>query len=232
MSNEGKNVLERYKKRNKIIDSKRYSLISISNLLSVQERQREIIFFLKKFQKTDFSNLKLLEVGSGSGNNLLEFLRIGFQPENIVGVELITDRASKSRYILPSKVTIIEGDATSINIEPGSIDIIFISVVFSSLLDNSYQEILSKKIWTWLKPGGSVLIYDFIYNNPMNKHVRGVPVKRINELFPSAKISIKKITIAPPVARRFEFFNGRFLFFLHYIPFLKSHALSWVQKQI
>ena len=71
------------------------------------------------------------------------------------------------------------GDATQAPVAPGSQDIVLQSTVFSSLLDDAFQQRLADTMWRWLKPGGAVLWYDFTVNNPRNPDVRGVPLARV-----------------------------------------------------
>ena len=52
--------------------------------------------------------------------------------------------------------------------------------VFPSILDDSFQQKLADRMWALTKPGGGILWYDFIYNNPRNPDVRGVPLTYAN----------------------------------------------------
>ncbi len=70
-------VRERYARRGSRTAD--YSLINRSELLMVQERQRAIIDVFVRLGWADLANVRLLEVGCGSGGNLLEFLRLGFR---------------------------------------------------------------------------------------------------------------------------------------------------------
>lgn len=81
-----------------------------------------------------------------------------------------------------------------------------------------------------MKPNGVVLWYDFTFNNPNNPDVRGVPVKRIKELFPSGKIKIQKVTLAPPIARRMVAVSPRLYGLFNLFPFLRTHILCYIQK--
>ncbi len=78
----------------------------------------------------------------------------------------------------------------------GSLDIVLVSTVFSSLLDDAYQQRLADAMWRWLKPGGAVLWYDFTVDNPRNADVRGVPLRRVRALFPQALMRHRRVTLA------------------------------------
>ena len=75
MSEETRAVIERYSRRSAADDARRYSMLSAANWQTVHERQRAM---LRLFRGLDLPNVRLVEVGSGSGTNLLELLRLGF----------------------------------------------------------------------------------------------------------------------------------------------------------
>lgn len=96
-------------------------------------------------------------------------------------------------------------------------------------LDDDFQQQLANKMWNWLRPGGSVLWYDFVYDNPNNPDVRGVPIRRIKSLFPG-KIIVKKITLAPPISRLVCRVHPAGYRFFNLFPFLRTHVLCWITK--
>src|SRR5262249_36959963 len=145
---------------------------------------------------------KLVDVGCGYGGHLLDFLRFGFAPPNMQGIELLPERAAFARAKLPDGLIVHQGDASSASIEPATQDIVFQSVVFSSLLDDAYQQALADRMWSWLRPGGGVLWYDFVYANPANPDVRAMPLSRVRTLFPQGRMTARRLTLAPPISRR------------------------------
>ncbi len=149
----------------------------------------------------DLSRLRLLEVGCGAGGNLLELLRLGFAPAHLSGIELLPERLAAARAALPEAVALSGGDALDAPVPEQSLDIVFVSTVFSSLLDDAYQQRLAEAMWDWLKPGGAVLWYDFTVDNPRNPDVRGVPLARLRALFPQGRLRHRRVTLAPPLAR-------------------------------
>ena len=114
--------------------------------------------------------------------------------------------------------------------EAGSQDIVFQSTVFSSLLDDSFQQRLADAMWKWVRPGGGVLWYDFVVDNPRNPDVRGVPVRRIRELFPSGSHRVRRLTLAPPLARPAARIHPSLYTLLNSCPWLRTHVLVWVGK--
>ena len=176
MSNELDAISERYERR-KHIAMDRYARLNPAVNAVVQERQTALIKLFAQQGIRDLSKHKVLEVGCGSGANLLELMQLGAAPENLVGNELLTDRLEAARTRLPQAVTLYSGDASQLPMSDASFDIVYQSTVFSSILDDGLQQALARKMWGLVRPGGGVLWYDFTFNNPHN------PVKRgaINE---------------------------------------------------
>jgi SAM-dependent methyltransferase len=208
----------------------RYNFLNPAVWQSVFERQRHTADLLARHAPAPLSNLRLVDVGCGGGGNLLEFLRYGMAPSNLQGLELLEDRAAMARQRLPDGVCLHIGDALRAPIVEGSQDIVFQSVVFSSLLDDSFQLALAAAMWRWLKPGGAVLWYDFIFDNPGNRDVRGVPRARIRELFPQGTIHARRVTLAPPIARRAAAVHPALYGLLNALPMLRTHLLCWIAK--
>jgi SAM-dependent methyltransferase len=197
----------------------------------VQERQRALLRLLRARARNDLASLRLVEVGCGSGANLLELLRLGFAPQNLCGIELLPNRHAQARAVLPTATAVLLGDACVAPIVPGSQDLVLQSTVFSSLLDDAFQQRLADTMWSWLKPGGAVLWYDFTVDNPRNADVRGVPMNRVRALFPvAADIVVRRVTLAPPLARGLCRVHPALYTLFNLLPPLRTHVLAWIEK--
>jgi len=219
-------VAERYARRQ---DAGRYSLLRPEVMHAVQERQRALRELLIEAGLHDLSALRLLEVGCGAGGNLLELLRLGFAPEQLSGIELLPERLAMARAVLPDAVQLQGGDALQAEVAAQSLDIVFVSTVFSSLLDDSYQQRLADAMWSWLKPGGAVLCYDFTVDNPRNPDVRGVPLARVRTLFPQGRVQHRRVTLGPPLARALARVHPALLPVANSLPWLRTHVLAWIE---
>ena len=223
-------VRERYARRTA---NELYSALRPEVVRSTQEWQRELLRVLAahcRHSGADLQQLRLLDVGCGFGGHLLDFLRIGFAPGNLTGLELLPERAAAARQRLPSAVRVHQGDASMAGVDEASQDIVFQSVVFSSLLDDSFQSALARQMWGWLRPGGWVLWYDFVYGNPKNPDVRGMPLKRVRALFPGGRVKYRRVTLAPPISRAVCRIHPSLYGVFNALPWLRSHAFAWVQK--
>ena len=135
-----------------------------------------------------------------------------------------------ARRVLPGEVVLHAGDALALELPPASFDIVFVSTVFSSLLDDTFQQRLAETMWRWTRPGGGVLWYDFTVDNPRNPDVRGVPLARLRELFPHGRNDARRVTLAPPIARRVVRLHPSLYTAFNTIPWLRTHVLAWIAK--
>lgn len=205
-----------------------YSWLNPDVHLSAHESDRAMLNLFARAGIRDLSRLSLLEIGCGGGGNLLRLLRWGFDPANLYGNELLPARFGEARRRLPAAVTLLEGDASELDC--GAFDIVFQSTVFSSILDDRFQEKLANRMWDMTRPGGAVLWYDFSYDNPRNPDVRGVPPRRIRQLFPHSAPVMRRVTLAPPVSRPLTRISARLYPVLNALPLLRTHILCWIPK--
>jgi phospholipid N-methyltransferase len=194
---------------------------SVYAQLSYAERLRETIKLITKYKVNDGN---VLEVGAGQGSNVDLLRACGFSDDRIFLNELLNERIDhiKANY---SGIKIYEGNALELEFNQ-LYNCVFQSTVFTSLLNNEDRIKLASKMWNLLKPGGIILWYDFIYNNPKNRAVKKVSIKEVKNLFPEAiEVEIHKITLSPPVGRRvgkmYNVFN---------LPILRSHILAVFKK--
>jgi SAM-dependent methyltransferase len=221
-------VAERYARRASADD--RYSVLRPDVWQTLQERQRALIALFARLGWADLSDKRLLEVGCGGGSNLLELLRLGFAAEHLSGVELLPARYAQARRALPAALTLHAGDALQLPLPEATQDAVFVSTVFSSLLDDAFQERLAATMWRWVRPGGGVLWYDFTVDNPRNRDVRGVPLSRVRALFPHGRIEARRVTLAPPIARAVTRVHPALYTLFNALPLLRTHVLAWIAK--
>lgn len=202
MSDELRALTERYARRDMAAGEGRYSLFDAAAQQAQQERLRAMVSLWRAHGWTSLAGRSLLEVGCGAGGNLQDLIRLGAEPARLTGLELLPERAAAARASLPAAVRVIEGDALAADIAPRSQQAVLAFTVFSSLLDDAFQQRLAEAMWRWVAPGGGVLWYDFAVDNPRNPDVRGVPMRRVRALFPQARFDVRHVTLAPPIARR------------------------------
>ena len=216
-------IAERYSRRDA---GDRYSLLRPEVWQMWQERQRALLKLLAQRPRRPADWLAT-EVGCGAGGNLLDLLRIGLRPAHLTGIELLPERLAAARAALPESVRLLAGDASAADVPAASQDLVLQYTVFSSILDDALQQRVADAMWSWLKPGGAVVWYDFTVNNPRNADVRGVPLARVRELFPHGHFTARRITLAPPLARALPAAYP----LLNLLPFLRTHRLVLIEKR-
>lgn len=229
MSSELDAIAARYARRARQGDLDRYSLLRPEVWLIWQERQRALLRLLatRPGRPADW---RAVEVGCGAGGNLLDLLRLGLLPEHLSGIELLPERLELARAALPERVMLLAGDASVAPIAPASQDLVLQSTVFSSILDDELQQRLADAMWRWLKPGGALIWYDFVVNNPRNPDVRGVPLARVRALFPRGRLQARRVTLAPPLARVVCRVHPALYPLFNTLPLLRTHRLVLITK--
>jgi SAM-dependent methyltransferase len=195
------------------------------------ERERVLLHWLAALGWRDLGARRATDVGCGAGGQLLDLLRLGFAPAHLTGLELLPERVTLARERLPATVRLIAGDAVQAPIEPASQDLVLQSTVFSSLLDDAFQQRLADAMWRWVRPGGGIWWYDFTHDNPRNADVRGVPLARVAALFPHGTMRHWRVTLAPPLARAVCRVHPALYGVVDALPLLRTHVLCWIGKR-
>ncbi|MBF5003277.1 class I SAM-dependent methyltransferase [Diaphorobacter caeni] len=229
---EAESVRDRYARRDGARDASRYSLSDPYALAAWQERQRTMLRMLAAAGLSDWGALDVLDVGCGSGGNLLDLLRLGVAPERLQGIELLAERAEAARAVLPASCRVWNADALTLSIPAQSQDVIVLFTVFSSILSDAVQQQIADQVWRWLKPGGAVLWHDFVYDNPRNPDVRAVPLQRVRALFPEARMRSERVTLAPPLGRAACRVSPALYPLLNTIALLRTHVLCTLAKPL
>jgi SAM-dependent methyltransferase len=224
-------IEERYARRTAQGKAALYDPLLPVNIAFRQEREKAVAKMLRTLLAgRSMADLRMLEIGCGSGRNLVDFIGWGLKPQNCTGNELLNERVEAARRNVPPGVTILEGDASSLDFPDGSFDIILQSTVFSSILDEKLRAAVAGNMWRMLAKGGGIVWYDFTVDNPRNPDVVGIRQSQIKALFPEARYEAKRVTLAPPVARRAAKLSPGLYPVLNAVPFLRTHVVALLRK--
>ena len=195
------------------------------------ERRNEFIkFFNINFGK-ELSDLKILDLGCGDGGIIRTLIEFGVNPENITGLELLESRIDEAKKKSSSHIKWFIGDLEKLPQEYGNYDLIILCTVFSSILNDSLRFSLAKKIWDRLNNDGRILVFDFRYNNPLNKDVKRVSLHELKNYWPSNDFYYRKLWCIPPFSRYISCISQILPYILcNLIPILKSHFIFSVKK--
>jgi ubiquinone/menaquinone biosynthesis C-methylase UbiE len=207
----------------------RYSWVNPLYLFQMQSREREILKLFRSQGVLLSDADKLLDIGCGNGNIILDFIKWGLKPENCFGLDLLQPRLNQAKKMLPNCL-LINGNGERLPFLSETFGIVTQFTAFSSVLDPSIKHNVAKEMLRVLKPDGFILWYDFWWN-PINPHTAGIKPLQIKELFPDCNYIFRKITLAPPIARMIMPISWGSGFFFESLKLFNSHYLVLITKK-
>lgn len=219
-------ILKAYHERDVRATGRFFGYENLAHVYRIHERYRTTLKLLAAFGYHPLANLRILDVGCGEGNMLRQFVEWGATPELLSGIDLRAEAVKKATHQGPN-LDIRYGSATMLPWADGSVDLVCQHTVFTSILDADMKWQIAYEMRRVLRPGGAVLWYDFIYDNPRNPDVKGVNTSQIRLLFPGFEMNLRRITLAPFIARVIpDSFLPVIYPLLATIPLLRTHYLG------
>lgn len=219
-----------YRRRALEISPDLYAPWQPANRLMLESRNRTAAAMLHSLRVFPQLGDKCIEVGFGGIGWLSELIGWGIKESNLHGIELDPARARKAQELLPA-ADLRVGDAVALPWDNETFQLAIASTVFTSVLDQKVRQLIADEIVRVLAPGGALLWYDFAYNNPRNPNVRGINRSEIQGLFPTLRGQIRKVTLAPPLARLIAPRWWTLATLLEGIPMLRTHLMAALVKK-
>ena len=191
---------DEYERRGRELRSDQYALYRPVNLFFRHGQERELRRVLERAGRLPLAGQRILDVGCGSGNWLELCRRLGGSESQMGGIDLVAKRSQRCAERFP-RADIRSGDASQLPWDDESFDIVLQATVFTSVLDQDMRRTMAAEMHRVTTPGGAILWYDFAYNNPANPAVRGVRAPEIRSLFRGCAVRLRRVTLAPPLAR-------------------------------
>lgn len=209
---ESERIRREYARRAERVPSSRYAASSPAQLFMRQIRERAVLRLLADAGRIPLAGAHILEIGCGQGQWLVDFETWGATRRNLAGIDLISPRVelaqarlsdlrTESGAVVVKGADIRVGDASRLPWPDDSQDIVLQSMVFSSILNEDMRRQVASEMTRVLAPRGVILWNDFFVGNPSNANLRGVGKAEISRLFPGFERRLRRITLAPPVAR-------------------------------
>jgi ubiquinone/menaquinone biosynthesis C-methylase UbiE len=123
---------------------------------------------------------RILDVGCGGGHDLAAWLRAGWPPERLAGVDLVPGRVQAAAERCPG-VDVREGSGAALPYPDASFDVATASTVLSSVLDAAIRKEILAEMRRVVRRGGLVVVYDFVIRNPRNRSVIAMPTAHLTE---------------------------------------------------
>jgi ubiquinone/menaquinone biosynthesis C-methylase UbiE len=194
------------------------------------ERTAVLIHALRKLKVKSLSGMKTLDVGCGGGTLLRYLFDFGVKPRTSFGVDVLEDTLRVAKELSPN-VGFFVANAARLPFPDETFDLAFQSMVFTSVLDPKIKRTIASEILRVLRKRGRFVWYDFIYDNPQNKNVKGIRRREISELLPGCTLQFWRLTLAPPIGRIAAAVSPFLFHLLSQAPFLCTHYLCIAEKQ-
>jgi ubiquinone/menaquinone biosynthesis C-methylase UbiE len=208
--------------------SDRYAAFNIANLMAIQQRERLLAEMLARRGMKDLRDMEILDVGCGWGSFFLRLILWGALPSSLHGIDLLPDRVAVARARHPS-FDVVEGSATKLPWEDGRFDMVTQFTTFSSILSVDDRRSSAAEIDRVLRPTGLLIWYDF-WLNPSNPGTHPITVAQLSALFPRYERDVRRVTLAPPIARAIAPRSRILASVLQEVWALKSHLLGVLVK--
>ena len=223
-------IKEVYQRRYQIsVDYHIHSFFNLGNLYISQRRDWEIFKRLKQYGIFTLKDKKILDVGCGAGGDLINFIRYGAMPDNCFGIDLLPDRIERASSISPN-IDFRWANAERLPYEDKSFDIVLMFTVFTSIFDSEVKKNIAKETLSVLKSDGIIIYFDFCFNNPKNKDVKGIKKREIYNLFDSCDLYLKRITLAPPLSRIMAPYSYLTCHVLEKLRVFNTHYLGLIRR--
>lgn len=206
------------------------ALFDAFRLQTHQERYEQLLLFFREIGLTSLKNLKVLDVGCGSGGHLRRMADFGVEPANCFGIDLFRQSLCHARHLNPN-IHFVEANAAELPFASHVFDLVFQNTVLTSVLDSRLRREIVSEIQRVLQPGGYFVWYDFAHSNPRNPNVRGIGRKEIKELLDGFHIRLRRLTLAPPIGRPAARIAPLLYRMLAGVPLLRTHYYCFAKRR-
>jgi ubiquinone/menaquinone biosynthesis C-methylase UbiE len=207
----------------------RYSPSNAAYRFMKAQLNKDVLNLLKQYKWANISIYRILEVGCGNGNVLMDFHGLGAKEKNLFGVDLLPVRLQQAHTNYPS-LAFVCADGQELPYPSASFDLVMQYTAFSSILDDEIRINLAREMFRVLNSDGMILWYDF-WINPTNPQTRGIRPAEIRRLFPGCHFTFERITLAPPIARRLASFSWGLCMFLESMKIFNTHYLVVIRPE-
>lgn len=212
----------------------RYGLFDDAALLHTHSVERSLLALLKRRGFHQLNEARVLDVGCGSGMQLRRCIEYGGRPERLTGIDLLPNRIEAARALHPG-ITWLVGSAHELPFAPASFDVVLCSTVLSSVLDAALRRQIAAEMLRVVTPSGVIVIHDFVYANPRNPQVRGVPLRELRQLFAGPGtgnvLRARRVVLAPPISRRLAPRAFWLAELLEHAKLLNTHVVAAVYRE-
>lgn len=209
----------------------RYAPWQAAESLIREERRRVAAVELHRCRAFPERGTPCLEVGVGAGGWFPDLLSWGMAGADLHGIDIDVARLDVTRQGYPGSA-LEAASADRIPWPDQRFGLVVASTVFTSILDETRRKAVAGEIVRVLRPGGALVWYDFAVPSYGNQLVRPVPRAELVALFPTLKATVRRVTLAPPLARAIAGRSWTLATILNAVPLLCTHLLGVLVKPL
>jgi len=193
------------------------------------DRTAVLIHALRQLNVSSLEGMKILDVGCGGGTLLRYLFDFGAKPRTCFGIDLLEDPVRSAKELSPN-VGFYLANAARLPFSDECFDLVFQSMVLTSVLDAKIKQTIASEMLRVLRRRGRLVWYDFMFDNPRNKNVKGIGRSEIQELLPGCTLRFWRLTLAPPIGRILGAVSPFLFHLFSRVPFLCTHYLCIAEK--
>jgi len=206
-----------------------YSMLNPGHLYLMQRREEALLRALRRHGLHPLAARRILDLGCGGGEEMIRHVLYGADPRAVVGVELQFPRLAglKRRF---RGLLALQADASRLPFADASFDIVNQATMMTLVLDADVRARIAAEMVRVCKPSGAILWFDYRYTNPANRDARGIGAAEIRRLFPGCEISLRAVSLAPPLARRLVRLSATLCRVVEWCSALRTHYLAVIRR--
>jgi ubiquinone/menaquinone biosynthesis C-methylase UbiE len=151
-----------------------------------RQAQERAIADLLRINFPSISQIRVLDIGCGSGGWLRFLASLGILADRLSGIDLMQYRISAARQLSPPGATFLVGNGATLPYREQCFDLVIQSTVFSSVMDIQLRQRVATEMMRVLQTGGHLLWYDLYRTR--NATLHKLPVSEVCDLFPGIKV--------------------------------------------
>lgn len=174
---------------------------------------------------------RILDIGGATGGCLVPFMQVGAHPDLLTCVDIRPEAIEEGKRRFPG-VDFLCADASAIPLPSSSFDIVYSSTMFVTLPDDVLAKAIAAEMVRVTKPGQILLIRDWLFPKPGDRHYSALTRTRLKRLFPDVEVLfMEKGSLVPPVGRFLSAHLPSMYFFVRAcLPFLTGLGVYALRK--